>query len=186
MQRNSILGVLFATGLLFGPALTTPSAAQTGNEVKQSYGYLGGGIGYYRLEDDEFPENFEDERESWRLFAGGMVNPVFGVEAGYTDLAEASDSGFESDVDGITLAALGQVPLGNVLSIYGKGGLFSWDVERRGPLGFSGSDDGRDFFYGFGARIGVSTPLGLRLEYERFELDDTDIDLATVNLEFRF
>jgi hypothetical protein len=188
-MRNTLLSFIATAGLAFTTSLAAPSTTHAQpDDGWTPHGYLGGGIGYYRVEDEQFPDdsdNFEDEREAYRVFVGGMVNPYFGIEGGYTNFAEASDGPVKVDTDGLSLAALGQIPLGRVLSIYGKGGLFAWDTDVRGPLGRA-SADGEDPFYGVGARIGLGTPLGLRLEYERFELDGTDVDLASVNLEFRF
>ncbi|MES1942827.1 TonB-dependent receptor protein [Salinisphaera sp. PC39] len=174
--------------LALAPALgvSAPAVAQTSG--LEPHGYLGGGIGYYRVEDEEFPDDdddFKDEREAYRGFIGAMLNRYVGLEIGYTDFAEAEDGGYEADADGFTAAVLAQVPVNEAFSVYGKGGMLAWDLDVSGPL-VSGSDDGEDPFYGVGTRIGLGGAFGLRLEYERFELDDTDVDLASANLEFRF
>lgn len=184
------IAVSYHVALISGAALfalASPGPVSANGMTPQ--GYVGGGIGYYRVEDEDFPENddeFEDEREAYKGFVGAMLTRHVGIEASYIDFAEASDNGFDADADGVAIAALGQLPLGQAASLYAKGGLLSWDIDVQGPLGTSADDDGEDPFYGFGARLGLAGALGLRLEYERFELDNTDVDLASANLEFRF
>ena len=41
-------------------------------------------------------------------------------------------------------------------------------------------------FYGFGVRIGEGPGLQLRVEYDRMEVDNADVDMGSVNLQYLF
>lgn len=175
---------LVAVGLAAVPV--SVSAQGAGNpEVR---GYVGGGLGYYRLDEEDFldeDDDLKDNRWSWRAFGGMEVNRVFALEVGYRDFGETEDGNAEMEADGWTIAGIAALPVTDWFAPYGKVGQLFWDRTRRyGPL--SDSDDGNDLFYGVGARMTVSPRADLRLEYERMAMDDTDVDMASVNVQYRF
>jgi hypothetical protein len=51
--------------------------------------------------------------------------------------------------------------------------------------GIRDSDDGTDPGYGVGARLTFSS-IEVRAEYEVFEFEDADVDMATVGFVWRF
>ncbi len=183
-MKKFILVPVFATGL----ALVPLGASAQGGNTADVRAYLGGGIGYYRLNDDNFldeDESLKDDRFSWRGFAGFEVNRIFALEAGYVDFGSTSEGNRDMEADGWTLAAIAALPITPYFAPYAKVGQLFWDRERSfGPL--SSSDDGNDFFFGGGARFAMTDNIDLRLEYERYALDDTDLDMGSVNVQFRF
>ena len=48
------------------------------------------------------------------------------------------------------------------------------------------SDDGNDPTYGLGLQYRFTDAVALRGEYSRFEIDDSEIDLAQVQVRFEF
>ena len=190
----------YLSGLALAGGLTAiPSTVLAQNEEVAAY--LGGGVGYFRINDEDFPDSedeLKDNRWSWRGQAGIQFNPVFSVEGGYTDFGEVEDGSLELDADGSFVAALVHLPLANGVAPYGKVGQLWWDVERRATTTSSGflgggettvsrsSEDGNDTFYGVGIRFGEGPGLQMRVEYDRFALDDADVDMASVNLQYRF
>lgn len=191
-------GVMLASSLAMVPGI---AAAQGGYSSQQSGPaiYGGGGITYFRLNDDDFlaenedgDKEFKDNRTGWRAQIGTQINPIFSIEGGYLDLGDLNDGDFRLSSDGGFAAALVHVPLGTI-SPFAKIGNFWWDVDRDapgagGPLddALSTSRSGNDMFYGFGVRIGEGPGLQLRVEYDRMEVDNADVDMGSVNLQYLF
>lgn len=180
MNTNTLLtGVALAGSLALLPGLASaadPSA------------YLGGGLGYYRLNDDDFldeDDRFRDDRWSWRAFGGAQFNEILSAEAGYMDLRKLSDGALRLEADGWFIAGMAHLPLTSGFAPYAKVGNLFWDVTASSPLG-SASRSGNDLFYGVGARFTLSEALQLRLEYDRMAIDDSDVDMGSINLQYRF
>ncbi|MEX2473920.1 outer membrane beta-barrel protein [Marinobacter sp.] len=161
--------------------------------------YLGASIGEAQLDfDDEragsdevgdVTIDFDDEDTAYKIFVGynlGLIPLVdLAVEGAYVDFGKfrgdigpLSDADFE--VDGWTGAALAGVNLGPV-GVFAKAGAISWD----GDLDDIGDEDGTDPFYGAGARITLFS-FQVRAEYERYELDNFDIDYFSVGAAYTF
>ncbi|MDK9556022.1 outer membrane beta-barrel protein [Marinobacter sp. M216] len=160
--------------------------------------YLGASVGQAQLDfDEELPDpgdvnvsiDFDDEDTAYKIFGGynfGLIPLVdLAVEGAYVDFGKfkgnvgaISDSNFE--VDGWTGAGLAGIKLGPV-GIFGKAGFISWD----GDLDNFGDDDGTDPLYGIGARFTLFS-FQVRAEYERYDLDNFDIDYYSVGAAFTF
>lgn len=178
-SRKLFPGLMLAGSLALLPALAP--AADPG-------AYLGGGAGYFRLNDDDFldeNERFRDDRWSWKAFGGVQFNPVLSAEAGYMDLGKLSDGLFELEADGWFISGMAHLPLTANFAPYAKVGNLFWDVTASSPLGSTGRS-GNDIFYGVGARFDLSQALQLRLEYDRMTVDNSDVDMGSVNLQYRF
>lgn len=187
-NSERIIPLLAGTFLL---AFTGSVAAQAATERQQDQeirSYLGGGMGYYRLDDEDFLEEddeLRDNRGAWRLFGGVEFNRIFSLEVGYTDFGETSDGELSLDADGWTVAGVAAIPLSEWFAPYARVGQMYWDRERSlGPISYS--DDGDDTFYGVGARFTLSEHTDLRLEYDRMSMDDTDLDMAALYVQYRF
>lgn len=134
----------------------------------------------------------------WKLYGGFMFTRNFGVELAYVDLGKAKYSGDffglpvtggTIEATGFNMAAIGAIPLSPALSLFGKLGIFSWEAEandRTAGLPFTQTLDGNDLFFGFGASYSFTRNLSVRGEWERFQLDDTDVDLLSIGLAYRF
>ncbi|HEX7026177.1 MAG TPA: outer membrane beta-barrel protein [Gammaproteobacteria bacterium] len=159
--------------------------------------YVGLGYGQYSFEFQDDSTGFDDDREVIKVFAGGQFSEAFGLELTYLDFDEAHDSDINAEIEGWSLAGVFSAPLADNFAIYGKLGWFSWETDVRGRLGGTGpvlieideSIDGDDLFYGAGVRIGLSDAIALRLEYDRYEIDeeiDPELDILSANLQFGF
>jgi len=183
-MKKLIVIPLIISGLAFIPQISVAQSA-TDPAVR---GYLGGGMGYYRLNDDDFldeDDELKDNRTAWRVFGGAEFNRVFSLQADYIDFGRTEDGNAKMEADGWTLSGIVALPLTEFFAPYAKVGQLFWDRKRElGP--FSTSDDGDDMFYGFGTRFTLSQNVDLRLEYERFTLDNTDLDMGSASLQFRF
>ncbi|WP_052378391.1 outer membrane beta-barrel protein [Polycyclovorans algicola] len=179
------LAVAIAVGVMVTPPISLAQAPQSGL-------YIGGGIGYNRFEGEDFPtsqnqvEDLEDERVSYKGIAGVTLGSLFALEGQYIQFGDFEEGAVEADVTGFTASALIHLPISSNFSLFGKAGALLWDREISINGQSAADDDGTDFTFGLGARLALSRSLGLRLDYERFTLDDTDIDTASVNLLFHF
>ena len=150
--------------------------------------YVGGSVGYYRINDSDFldeDDRLKDNRGALRGYVGFEAGRVFAIEAAYIDFGSTSDGPADMELTGFSGAVLINIPILDVVAPYGKIGVIAWDRKR--SLGsLSSNDDGNDLFYGLGTRFSLTHNLDLRLEYERYAIDDTDIDLGSINLQYRF
>ncbi|MCC5856610.1 MAG: outer membrane beta-barrel protein [Ectothiorhodospiraceae bacterium] len=185
MMKRLLPIALIGTGLV---SLPQTGWTQQSPWAGPPQGYIGGGVGYYRLNDEDFldeDERFKDDRWSWKVFAGVQFNRVLSAELGYTDFGKTSRGPFSADASGWSLAGTAALPVTPNFAPYAKLGQLFWDADlEAGPV--STSRDGNDMFYGVGARFALSHNLDLRMEYERFALDDTDLDMGSLNLQLRF
>jgi OOP family OmpA-OmpF porin len=131
----------------------------------------------------------DDEDTGLKIFGGFGVNPNFAVELGWVDVGEATATGpggtATLEADGFQFAAVGIFPIGQRFDVFGKIGMYMWDASVSGPGG-SVSDDGTDLMFGIGGTWKIGQRLGLRAEWERFDVDDIDIDLVSVGVTFSF
>ena len=110
-----------------------------------------------------------------------------GNYVGYTDFGEVSDQGSTFEAAGIPVSVSAALPISPVFAPYAKLGQLFWDAEGPGTTEAGNQNyDGDDTFYGVGARLGLSQAMDLRLEYERFSLDEADVDMASAALAFNF
>lgn len=157
--------------------------------------------------------SMDDTGESWGVQVGYRFIPWVAAEVGYVDfgsaLYEASITGtgevfsVRYKSNGLTVSALGMVPITRRFDLHGRLGVIFSDtrVRQRIEDPFTGDflsveDDGsdRDFFAGIGGAWNINESYSLRLEYQRF-LDvgeegqfrsgERDIDLLTFSVLFR-
>ena len=190
-MRYALITVAFAL-------LSTPALAQ------DPRWYIGVGIGQSTVEDfcDGAPAGVGcDEKDTaTRIFGGYQFNRNFALEAGYTDLGQASADfpGMGSvslGASGFEFMALGIAPLGERWSLYGKLGLFAWDIDVSDSTGLVGnfSESGTDLTYGFGVGVDFTKRWGARFEYQVYSdigNEDTtgtgDVSVLGASLLYRF
>ena len=183
-MRKAIVALVAATvGMTAMPAV----AADNGF-------YLGGSVGQagVDLEDDIGGSQFHYDASStgFKVIAGWRFFDWLAVEGNYVDLGSGDDEVFgetlETDVNGISLSAVGFLPVGPV-DLFARAGVINWDAELSAPsLGVAVSDDGTDLAYGVGAQVRVWS-LSLRAEYERFDISDADtVDMVSLGLTWTF
>jgi len=148
--------------------------------------YLGASVGDTSVDLDEF----EESDTSWKAYGGYIIDvPVvdFAVELAYIDFGSQSGEFMQvpAAIDSKGLGAFGLVGIDfGIFGFFAKAGLVSWDADLD-LGGLSDSDDGTDPGYGVGARLTFSS-IEVRAEYEIFEFEDADVDMATLGLVWRF
>ncbi|MCU0758111.1 MAG: porin family protein [Steroidobacteraceae bacterium] len=184
------LGAIAPAAAMLGLALFGGSLLPTSEARAADNGfYLGAGLTRSRIDDIGPGLDFEDD--SFKLIAGFRPLDVFSVEFNYIDLgkdrASVGPIGVQVDSKAYAAFAVGYLPL-PLVDLYAKAGVARWESNAR-ATGFSIGDlddSGTEFAYGAGiqARLGS---LAARLEYERFDVADTDgAELISLGVTWTF
>jgi OOP family OmpA-OmpF porin len=158
-------------------------------------GYIGVGAGITTMDVcDDFTglglTDCDDEDTGLKLFGGYKVNPNFAVEGAWVDLGEilslTGPGGTATvEIDGFQIAGVGTIPINPQFGIFGKLGAYMWDASG-GGVASGVSDDGTDIMFGAGVMWNSSRQLGFRAEWERFDIDDENVDFLSVGVQFNF
>ena len=180
MRKTIAASVLAASfSLLSLPALSADNGI-----------YLGASVGQSSVEFDDTVGgesiNFDASATGFKAIAGWRFIDWLAVEANYVDLGSGDDNGIETDVNGVSLSAVGFVPVGPV-DLFARVGAVNWNADFDAPnLGVSESDDGTDLTYGVGAQFRVWS-LSIRGEYEIFDISDADtVDMFSIGVTWTF
>lgn len=151
--------------------------------------YVGGGVGYFRVDQQDFLDednDLNDEQASWKAYAGFNVADIFGLEISHVEFGEVEDNLLQLEAQGQTIAATLGFPIGDSGSLYAKAGQLYWDADATLVGMVEASDDGNDNFVGIGARIGDREGLGVRLEFEQYDIGSAEIDMPSISLHGEF
>ncbi|HKQ29695.1 MAG TPA: porin family protein [Burkholderiales bacterium] len=176
MQIRKIISL---TGLL-GALILAPVASTYAATAEPGF-YLGGSWGAYKVDEGDL----DDNDDMLKGFVGAQFNSWFGVEGQWNDFNRLNNGGDEFEADGWGLSALFTLPMSDTSSLFAKIGNFWWDSESS----FAGSardPDGDDVFYGAGFKIGFNRHFAVRLEWERFDIADIDVDAFTAGIQYTF
>jgi len=154
-----------------------------GGTVNAQGWYIGAGIGnsFYNAKFDfeqvgEQVKELDENATGYKFFAGLSTPGSFGVEGGYRNFGtiKGTESGvsWESQTTGWDVVGMYRFQLLMIVDVFGKAGALFWNTDSKvGSLG--GGDSGTAFAWGFGAGVHIG-PVGVRLEWENFEVKDPD------------
>lgn len=162
-MRNWVRPILLSVGLFVLPF----TAAHAGP-------YIGASWGAYQIEESDL----DDNDDLWKLYGGSTIAGMFGFEISRVDFSRVGSGTASFEGDGWGLAGVLSFPVGGN-SLFVKAGQFWWDSESG-----LGSSDGNDPFFGVGFKFGQG--LGLRLEWERYDIANIDLNTYSVGLQFGF
>jgi opacity protein-like surface antigen len=161
--------------------------------------YIGAGYGESKNQDIDNTGigGGKDTDHAWKAFIGAEGS-VLGFEVGYVDLGTTSNAIGSVDAKGGTAELLLSLPINPQFKLFAKGGAFYADVTSR-VLGFERSDTTWEPTYGAGVGFNFNRNIGLRGEWERFDIrnngaitsavgngDRDKIDLVSASLVLRF
>jgi OOP family OmpA-OmpF porin len=150
----------------------------------------------------------DDKRDTgYKLFGGYKVNRNFAIEGGYFDLGKfgfmatttpAGTLNGSIRLNGLNLDAVGMFPITEKFSAFGRVGIAY--AEARDSFSGGGlvrvlnpNPSKRDTNYKFGAGLqyDFTESLGMRLEAERYRINDAvgnkgDVDMVSLGLVYRF
>ena len=175
MIRTSSLSRVVAAALLFG-------AVAGGAHAADGF-YIGGGAGQAYVDEADY----DDEDTTLSVFGGYQVNRWFAIEGGYIDLGEIEPASLGASLEATTVhaTAVGMIPVNDSFAVYGKAGMHRWDADSAIAL-LGGDDSGTDPTYGVGAQYRFTERLAVRAELNRFEMEDTEADVAQIQARFDF
>jgi OmpA-OmpF porin, OOP family len=161
------------------------------------WGHVGvsGGESKFR-QDCRFNNVFDcDQRDSaWKAYAGGQINPIVGLEAGYTDFGTMRAAGGDTKAWAIPLTVNIGAPIGPRFNIFGKiGGVYGHTEVGAAPAALvdTGTSTGWGWTGGVGAAFRLTPNFDIRADYDRYRLKFTgagnqDIDMLSAGVQFRF
>ncbi len=194
IMTNSLLSIALmgSSGFAVGQGLQQDPAVRP---------YLGAGVGFSRAKDfcdsaDGSAVDCDREDIAYKGIAGVRIGSLFGLEGGYTDLGEATQSLAGTDgnvrVDGYLTQASLYLPANERVSFFAKGGLFFWDLDANLVAGNTSisrrSSSGTDPVGSLGIEGALSDSLRVQLQYDRYfnvgkkeKTGESDIDVIGLN-----
>jgi len=159
-----------------------------------SYGYVGGGIGRSKYDVSCAPGfSCDDSDVGYKIFTGGKVSRIVGVEVGYVYLGKAAANGGSQKAQGINFSVIGNLPIGDKFNVYAKvGGIWGWTSTSTSPLsGQGGGDDhGLNWSYGLGVQFDVTKNWAVQGDWDHYRFDysnqSANAQLYSVNLVYKF
>ena len=178
-MKFATLAVLGTLGLM----VAAPRAQAADNGF-----YLGAGITKTEFDPDDIDAVKLDD-SSFKVIAGIRPLDWIAFEVNYVDLGSDSEEiapGVTSKIDAD--AVTGSVLLlkeFQIVDLYARAGLAHWKVD--GSISGQGSDTdtGDEFTYGVGVGVHFGS-IGVRAEYEKFQISDIDTDVNTLSLSFTY
>jgi hypothetical protein len=135
------------------------------------------------------------------MLGGFKFEPKWSLHADAVDLGpsvpltdESADSGLNTTdnggmyaLHGIRLSGTGTLPINQGLSLFGKLGVANLSKTGNGAGLFnSGSGPGMDLSYSAGGQYIFSTGLSLHAEWDRYTVNQGDIDLFSAGIHYNF
>jgi len=121
--------------------------------------------------------NSEGYKPSAKIFGGVELTPMFGIEAGYTDVRKsehtftigATPGRATTDGSRSYVAGKASMPINEAFSVYGKlgAGYTKTNLSSSTPL-VSRSDSKTELYGALGGQYNLNEKVALTLEYERY------------------
>lgn len=134
----------------------------------------------------------ESRGTGFKIYSGGKMNNLFGLEVGYTDFGKIQASGGNTRGWAAPIVLTLGTPLGTRWGVLGKiGGAYTrTDVNGDPTQVQTGQKTGWGATYGVGGTFAISENVQLRADWDRYKVDfaggSRDIDLLTAGLQVRF
>ncbi|WP_331345151.1 OmpA family protein [Cellvibrio sp. UBA7661] len=150
----------------------------------------------------------DDDRDNgYKLFAGYLINDIFLLEAGYFDLGQFGSRATKTNIStlqsrtktkGFSLDVLGSLPLTEKFSAFARVGVHYSEVKNRfqgisNLVAINHHHRERDvnFKWGGGLQYDFTAKFGMRIEAERYAINDTmnnngSINFYSLGIVYRF
>ena len=190
--------------LVLAALLASPAFASKKSALKSYFGVAVSSDSTDYKNPDFFSGDVDDST-GYSIWAGYPILPYLAAEVGYTKIGDADFDGlwqgFDDQgtikADGIRVSVLGAIPIGNRFSVFGRVGMYAWNVDESevfDGVPESYSESGTDLIYGAGFQVMLTEKLlDLRAEWVRSEgvgefgegTGSGDTDSFSVGLIFR-
>jgi len=130
-------------------------------------------------------DQVDDSSAAFALFGGYHLNEVLTLDLSYSDLGKAEKAGVKAEASAFSLGVLGKLPVQTNLTLFGKVGLSSWDIDASDISG-SVSDSDIDVSYGVGADYDISSSTAVRFGVDFYSLNGADVeeDISVFSIGF--
>jgi OmpA-OmpF porin, OOP family len=166
-------------------ALTLSTAAR----AEDTGPYLGVAIG----QATQSEIGFEDSATTVKLLGGYSFNKYFAVEGGYIHGGTLKDTrnglDIEIENDGLFVAALAKLPLGDVFSLFAKIGYVTYDSDisvTNGVTDFSTTNSDEDLLLAGGCEFRLGGNFRLRAEFEKINVPDASFEIISLGAVYQF
>jgi opacity protein-like surface antigen len=155
---------------------------------------VGGSLAFSEFERDD--RLVDDGGQGFKLHAQYRFNSWFGAECAYYVSPDFSDDltplvgggEVETSYSGATVHAIAYIPMpGERIDVYGKAGYYSFfdiDLSIDGVNTDTGSNDGMAL--GAGASVRATQQIGIRAEFDWYDLSAADLWTLSLGVEYRF
>lgn len=153
-------------------------------------GYVGVRAGQARTNLDNVVLD-KSSPTAWGVSVGVAFNPMIAIEAEYLNLGEVTGvaGGFESR--GYSLSGVGSFPFNDQFSLFGKLGYAIISTKANTTVPYPDADS-KAVTYGLGGQFNVTPSLGIRLGWDRYNIDDSsasrkgNVTLVSIGGVFKF
>ncbi len=157
----------------------------TSASYSQANSYIGLSLG-----ETDINSPIAEDGNSIAITGGHKFNKNFAMEVSYINLGKWKDNIapiWTLELDGFNFSAVGIFPVNDTIDIFGKFGIFKWEVTLdEAGTGEIASDDGTDTSIGFGAAVNLSNQSSIVLEYQEFDLEDDDVSNISIGFRANF
>ena len=186
MIRLTTLG---CAAMMFCAASSAWAGEKTGFYLGGSTGVADNSVSFSQPGTGDL--SYSDDDAAYKVFLGynfGVIPLLsLAVEASYVDFgtAKATVAGksLETKVDGVDAFGLLAVNLGPA-ALFAKAGAIDWNTTTTAQA-IAAKTSGTDPAYGVGVQLQFQS-LGIRAEYEVFDLKTVDISFASLGLSYTF
>ena len=158
--------------------LATPAAFAESNSI-------GAGLNSIDYADSDYETTVGIE-----LVAGYSFNENFAVEVGYMDWGEADDDVapvWTISGHSLKIGAKGSLPVNDLVTLFAKGGVHSWDGEVETSNGsLVSEDDGSDIFGAIGVEFNIKENFAISASISRYDVDGSDLNTFGALALYRF
>lgn len=157
-----------------------------------SQGYIGGNIGQSNWDANcQGPNNCNEDHLGFKVYTGGNLWRLVGVELGYINMGKAESSGGSIKAHGVNLSLVGNIPLQR-FNLFGKiGTTYGWTKTTGTAPGYqTGNESGFGLSYGAGVGFDVQRNVQLVAEWERhrfeFARGGDEVSLWSLGVKYKF
>lgn len=151
--------VVMILGLFF-PSIVLAGGSNTGF-------YMGAGLGQSKTSLSSSLN--KDSDTAYRLIGGYNINPNLAAELEYFNLGKVNlTPTVSAKSDGLSVTAVGVIPLDGNVSLFGKFGL------AKANTNWTPSQSKTGLTFGLGGQLDFSPDSGVRLSYDRYQVGEID------------
>lgn len=197
-MKRIITSTIATLGFIASGAALAQQPAYSAPWRGDFWGYMGASAGEskYRSSCNRTVTLFQcDTKDTgFKIFAGGRMSEVLGLEVGYTNFGTISVLGGETEAWAVPITLTAGIPIGERFNIFAKGGgLYARtdvSVSLTDSISERGSRNGWGWTYGAGATFAVTPTVQIRADFDRYKMDFVggrrDVDMLSAGVQFRF